>query len=74
MSTVTIPPVLSSPRDDAIQLYRAFKGTSFFHFLLAFHLISSSLSAFWEKGGGGGMKVRAHLVANANAFWFCNFV
>ncbi|GMY18130.1 annexin D5 [Fagus crenata] len=26
MSTVTIPPVLSSPRDDAIQLYRAFKG------------------------------------------------
>jgi hypothetical protein len=54
MSTVTIPPVLSSPRDDAIQLYRAFKGTSFFHFLLAFHLISSSLSAFWERGGVGG--------------------
>lgn len=26
MSSVTIPPVLSSPRDDAMQLYRAFKG------------------------------------------------
>ncbi|KAK3001708.1 hypothetical protein RJ639_021922 [Escallonia herrerae] len=26
MSTVTIPPVLTSPRDDAVQLYRAFKG------------------------------------------------
>ncbi|KAK2986652.1 hypothetical protein RJ640_010108 [Escallonia rubra] len=26
MSTVTIPPVLTSPRDDAMQLYRAFKG------------------------------------------------
>ncbi|XP_062118086.1 annexin D5-like [Humulus lupulus] len=26
MSTLTIPPVLSSPRDDAVQLYRAFKG------------------------------------------------
>ncbi|XP_059446240.1 annexin D5 isoform X2 [Corylus avellana] len=26
MSTVTIPPVLTTPRDDAIQLYRAFKG------------------------------------------------
>ncbi|KAJ4851486.1 hypothetical protein Tsubulata_026236 [Turnera subulata] len=26
MSTLTIPPVLSSPRDDAIQLHRAFKG------------------------------------------------
>ncbi|KAK9276611.1 hypothetical protein L1049_006146 [Liquidambar formosana] len=26
MSTVSIPPVLTSPRDDAIQLYRAFKG------------------------------------------------
>ncbi|KAK3019634.1 hypothetical protein RJ639_004996 [Escallonia herrerae] len=25
MSTVTIPPVLTSPRDDAVQLYRAFK-------------------------------------------------
>lgn len=27
MSSLTIPPVLSSPRDDATQLYRAFKGT-----------------------------------------------
>ncbi|KAL1807628.1 hypothetical protein DCAR_0727007 [Daucus carota subsp. sativus] len=26
MATVTVPPVLTSPRDDAIQLYRAFKG------------------------------------------------
>ncbi|MBA0800919.1 hypothetical protein Gohar_011324 [Gossypium harknessii] len=26
MSTLSLPPVLSSPRDDAIQLYRAFKG------------------------------------------------
>lgn len=26
MSTVNIPPVLTSPRDDAVQLYRAFKG------------------------------------------------
>ncbi|KAM4109021.1 hypothetical protein ACB094_03G089900 [Castanea mollissima] len=26
MSTVTIPPVLTSPRDDAMHLYRAFKG------------------------------------------------
>ncbi|XP_059649808.1 annexin D5-like isoform X2 [Cornus florida] len=26
MSTVTIPPVLTTPRDDAAQLYRAFKG------------------------------------------------
>ncbi|KAL5553332.1 hypothetical protein UlMin_040733 [Ulmus minor] len=26
MASVTIPPVLTSPRDDAIQLYRAFKG------------------------------------------------
>jgi len=25
---VTIPPVLTSPRDDAVQLYRAFKGTN----------------------------------------------
>ena len=30
MSTVTIPPVLTSPRDDAMHLYRAFKGTLFF--------------------------------------------
>ena len=29
MSTVTIPPVLTSPRDDAMHLYRAFKGTLF---------------------------------------------
>ncbi|KAL5545245.1 hypothetical protein UlMin_009029 [Ulmus minor] len=26
MSTLSVPPVLTSPRDDAIQLYRAFKG------------------------------------------------
>ncbi|KAK9278035.1 hypothetical protein L1049_027592 [Liquidambar formosana] len=26
MSTLTVPPILTSPRDDAIQLYRAFKG------------------------------------------------
>lgn len=26
MSTLTVPPVLTSPRDDAMQLYRAFKG------------------------------------------------
>lgn len=26
MATLTVPPVLTSPRDDAIQLYRAFKG------------------------------------------------
>lgn len=26
MSTVSVPPMLTSPRDDAIQLYRAFKG------------------------------------------------
>ncbi|KAK6921386.1 Annexin repeat [Dillenia turbinata] len=26
MSTLTVPPVLTSPRDDAVQLYRAFKG------------------------------------------------
>ncbi|XP_052182176.1 annexin D5-like [Diospyros lotus] len=26
MSTLTVPPVFPSPRDDAIQLYRAFKG------------------------------------------------
>lgn len=26
MSTFTLPPVLTSPRDDAIQLYRAFRG------------------------------------------------
>ncbi|MBA0740308.1 hypothetical protein Gogos_013518 [Gossypium gossypioides] len=26
MSTLSLPPVLTSPRDDAIQLYRAFKG------------------------------------------------
>ncbi|KAL6351618.1 hypothetical protein AAG906_040972 [Vitis piasezkii] len=26
MSSVTVPPVLTSPRDDAVQLYRAFKG------------------------------------------------
>ncbi|XP_024027412.1 annexin D5 [Morus notabilis] len=26
MATVTVPPVLTSPRDDAIHLYRAFKG------------------------------------------------
>uniref|UniRef100_A0A5B6YMG7 Annexin n=1 Tax=Davidia involucrata TaxID=16924 RepID=A0A5B6YMG7_DAVIN len=26
MSTVSVPPVLTSPRDDATQLYRAFKG------------------------------------------------
>ncbi|KAL3652876.1 hypothetical protein CASFOL_002557 [Castilleja foliolosa] len=26
MSSLTIPPVLTSPRDDAMQLYRAFKG------------------------------------------------
>ena len=32
MSTVTIPPVLTSPRDDAMHLYRAFKGTFFFSF------------------------------------------
>ncbi|RVW89176.1 Annexin D5 [Vitis vinifera] len=30
MSSVTVPPVLTSPRDDAIQLYRAFKGILFF--------------------------------------------
>ena len=35
MSTVTIPPVLTSPRDDAMHLYRAFKGTLFF-FLFSF--------------------------------------
>ncbi|XP_030472929.1 annexin D5 [Syzygium oleosum] len=26
MSTLTVPPVLTSPRDDAMQIYRAFKG------------------------------------------------
>lgn len=26
MATLTVPPVLSSPRDDAMQLYKAFKG------------------------------------------------
>ncbi|PON35198.1 Annexin [Parasponia andersonii] len=26
MATLTIPPVLTTPRDDAVQLYRAFKG------------------------------------------------
>uniref|UniRef100_A0A2P2K7W6 Annexin n=1 Tax=Rhizophora mucronata TaxID=61149 RepID=A0A2P2K7W6_RHIMU len=26
MSTLSIPPMLTSPRDDAIQLYKAFKG------------------------------------------------
>lgn len=26
MATLTIPPVLSSPRDDAMHLYKAFKG------------------------------------------------
>ncbi|CAM8876462.1 unnamed protein product [Rhodiola kirilowii] len=26
MSTITMPPVLTSPRDDAMQLYKAFKG------------------------------------------------
>ncbi|PON41265.1 Annexin [Parasponia andersonii] len=26
MSTLSVPPVLTSPRDDAVQLYRAFKG------------------------------------------------
>lgn len=29
MSSLTVPPVLTSPRDDAMQLYRAFKGMSF---------------------------------------------
>ena len=27
MSTLIVPPVPPSPRDDAIELYRAFKGT-----------------------------------------------
>lgn len=27
MATLTVPPVPPSPRDDAMQLYRAFKGT-----------------------------------------------
>ena len=30
MSTLSVPPVPTSPRDDAIALYRAFKGTSLF--------------------------------------------
>jgi len=29
MATLTVPPVPPSPRDDALQLYRAFKGTLF---------------------------------------------
>lgn len=36
MSTVTIPPVLTSPRDDAMHLYRAFKGTFFFFSFISF--------------------------------------
>ena len=28
MATLSVPPVLSSPRDDAMQLFRAFKGTN----------------------------------------------
>ena len=38
MSTLSVPPVPTSPRDDAIALYRAFKGTSLF--------LSLSLSLF----------------------------
>lgn len=40
MSTLSVPPVPTNPRDDAIQLYRAFKGgypllifSLYFHFL-----------------------------------------
>ena len=47
MSTVTIPPVLTSPRDDAMHLYRAFKGTLFFFFFPFF-----SFFFFWGTKQG----------------------
>lgn len=46
MSTLTVPPVLTSPRDDAMQLYRAFKGTSP---LSLYFSLSSWLTCFAMK-------------------------
>lgn len=34
MATLSVPPVLTSPRDDAMALYRAFKGNRFIVFFL----------------------------------------
>lgn len=52
MSTITIPPALTFPRDDAIQLYRAFKGKiKPNQFILRFYfhcfIYLSSTSNYW---------------------------
>ena len=47
MSTVTIPPVLTSPRDDAMHLYRAFKGTLFFFFFFLGYQARIPKLLFW---------------------------
>ncbi|KAG8382655.1 hypothetical protein BUALT_Bualt05G0099900 [Buddleja alternifolia] len=45
MATLSVPQVLTSPRDDAMELYRAFKG-NYFIILLLFHLFIIHLMHF----------------------------
>ena len=47
MATLIVPPVLTSPKDDAIQLHRAFKGItppSLSPYVILFKLCSFSIS------------------------------
>jgi len=43
MATLVVPPFPPSPRDDAMQLYRAFKGTLFLYLSPSLHAFNHAL-------------------------------